>query len=275
MLPPPDFDALAERMERGRQSASAPLVLLGRACGRLAGAPELEDLARQALAVLAPERTSAPSTTTIGPFRVKELQRAFLSAFPSRDALEQMLFYGLGISLSHLSTDGPLTQTVSQVIDWAQSQGLLDDLLTAATTYNPANPVLAAFKTSQVEKSNDAPQATLDEFRERFRDLSSLERYSLLQTIYRRIPVPAFYQELARLVKAGYVRHVLTTNIDSLFEQALESLGLVRDIDFDVIPLGTKTSREALELTGCEPTARPQNARRYQPGGVRCHPGRD
>jgi hypothetical protein len=58
--------------------------------------------------------------------------------------------------------------------------------------------------------------------------------------------VPAFYQDLARIIKAGYVRQLLTTNIDSLLEQALESQGLARDVDFEVIVLGTPFSRDAL-----------------------------
>jgi hypothetical protein len=42
------------------------------------------------------------------------------------------------------------------------------------------------------------------------------------------------------------VRQILTTNIDSLFEQALESQGLARDVDFAVIVLGTPSSRDLL-----------------------------
>ena len=88
--------------------------------------------------------------------------------------------------------------------------------------------------------------AVRGEFSRRFRDLSSLERFSLLQSIYRRIPVPAFYQDFARIIKGGYVRQILTTNIDSLLEQALESQGLARDVDFEVVVLGTPCSRDAL-----------------------------
>ena len=47
--------------------------------------------------------------------------------------------------------------------------------------------------------------------------------------------MPAFYQDFARIIKAGYVRQILTTNIDSLIEQALESQGLARDVDFEVV----------------------------------------
>jgi len=249
MLPPPDFEALVQRLEEGRRTSSQMLLFLGRACGRYAGAPDLVDLANQALALLEPDRPSAPSTAPLDQRRLKELQRALVTAFPSRAQLEQMVSYGagLGVALSEIATERSLTGTVEALIEWAKSTNRLDALVTAATTYNPGNAALRAVTSRDARRGEDASPAILQEFRDRFRELSGLERYSLLQTIYRRIPVPPFYLDLARLVKAGYVRHVLTTNTDSLFEQALESIGLVRDVGFEVILLGTVTSREALD----------------------------
>ena len=247
MLPPPDFDALAARLEYGR-AASPPLLLLGRACGRVAGTPTLEDLASQSLALLDPDREAAPSAMPVDQSRIKELKRAFLSAFPTAQALDQMLAYSTGLKLSptSISDDATLADRVERLFHFAAADGQLDALVTAAAAYNPGNLALRDVQWRSTSLNAEASHALLAEFRERFRELSALERYSLLQTIYRRIPVPVFYQELSRLVKAGYVRHIITTNIDSLFEQALESVGLVRDVDFDVIPLGTETSRDAL-----------------------------
>src|SRR4029453_15130469 len=106
------------------------------------------------------------------------------------------------------------------LLRWAMQTGQLDALLASAAAYNPGNAALRSFVSRQDWTSAEPTGAILDEFRTRFRELSSLERYSLLQTLFRRIPVPAFYRGVARLVKAGYARHVLTTNVDSLFEQA-------------------------------------------------------
>lgn len=250
MLPPPDFDSLTESIERGRRTSAPLLLLLGRMCGRLAGAPDLADLARQALALLDPDRLTNQTSPPIDQTQLKELHRAFLSAFPTLSALDEMLSYALGlkVSLAEISGDRTLSTRIQRLLELAASTNQLDALLAAAVAYNPGNAALQAVTSRQ--RLTAASPAVLDEFRARFRDLSGLERYSLLQTIYRRIPVPAFYQELARLAKAGYVRHVMTTNIDSLFEQALESLGLVRDVDFDVILLGTQSSRENLSQLG-------------------------
>lgn len=249
MLPPPDFEALTERLDEGRRNSSPLLLFLGRACGRLAGAPDLDELAKQALALLDPDRRSVQSIPTADRGQLRELERAFLSAFPTKNALDVMLSsgYGLGVSVSKSAIDGDLASTVRRLLESASSTGQLDALLTAARSYNPGNAALRDAAARQASQSTEPSKAVLDEFRNKFRELSGLERYSLLQTIYRRIPVPAFYQELARLVKAGYVRQILTTNIDSLFEQALESLGLVRDVNFDVVLLGTDASRETLD----------------------------
>ena len=113
--------------------------------------------------------------------------------------------------------------------------------------YNPGNTALRAVTDRQTKTSSQGASDVLEEFRARFRELSSLERYSLLQSIYSRIPVPSFYQELARLLKARYLRHVMTTNVDQLLEQSLESVGLYRDSDYTVVMLGAKSTRDALD----------------------------
>ena len=60
-----------------------------------------------------------------------------------------------------------------------------------------------------------------------------------LQKFYRNIPIPLFYQDLAVLIRAGYFRHVLTTNFDALLEQAMHVAGLTEGSDFEVVNLNT------------------------------------
>jgi hypothetical protein len=76
-------------------------------------------------------------------------------------------------------------------------------------------------------------------------DMSSMERYNLLQGFFTGIPVPRFYQDLARLIHDGYFSHVLTTTIDTLLEQALSGLGLQKGVDYVVINLGADPRRKA------------------------------
>lgn len=63
---------------------------------------------------------------------------------------------------------------------------------------------------------------------------SRIQRSRILQPFYSRLPIPLSYQDLAVLIKEGYFRHVLTTNFDSLLEQALDAIGLRRGVDYAV-----------------------------------------
>ncbi len=66
-----------------------------------------------------------------------------------------------------------------------------------------------------------------------------VERYKILEPFYRSVPIPQFYRDLADLVIAGYVTDVLTTNVDTLLEQALDSAGLRRGSDYTVAVVGS------------------------------------
>jgi hypothetical protein len=56
-------------------------------------------------------------------------------------------------------------------------------------------------------------------------------------SLYRRLPVPSFYQDLAIMVRQGFFREILTTNFDTLLEQALEATGMRRGAEYVVFNL--------------------------------------
>lgn len=89
---------------------------------------------------------------------------------------------------------------------------------------------------------NESPSD--DELREAFRlllaDLPPTQRGSLLLQFYAALPVPLFYQELAMLVAAGFFNQILTTNLDSLFERALQNAGFRADMEYRVVLLDRK-----------------------------------
>lgn len=66
----------------------------------------------------------------------------------------------------------------------------------------------------------------IDAFYELLRRMSNVQRSRLLSPYYARVPVPLFYWDLANLIVTGYFPQIITTNFDSLLEQALESVGL-------------------------------------------------
>jgi hypothetical protein len=69
--------------------------------------------------------------------------------------------------------------------------------------------------------------------------MTHLQRYRVLEPFYRRVPVPLFYQDLASLVLSGFIAHILTTNVDTLLEQALEAVGLAAGRDYAIQVLGS------------------------------------
>ncbi|WP_354643621.1 hypothetical protein [Kitasatospora camelliae] len=66
-------------------------------------------------------------------------------------------------------------------------------------------------------------------------DHSPMQRYAVLEPFLRSVPVPLFYRDLAELVVSSHVTRLLTTQVDTLLEQALESTGMRRDTDFEVL----------------------------------------
>jgi hypothetical protein len=91
-----------------------------------------------------------------------------------------------------------------------------------------------------VNDSDDGWTAALHDY---LGSLSPVARYAVLQPFYSRIPVPQFYQDLALLVRAGYFRHIFTTNIDSLLEQALRATGFYVGQHYQVMTLGAPADR--------------------------------
>jgi Effector-associated domain 1 len=81
----------------------------------------------------------------LDPARRKQLQQALLSAFPRAGDLAQLVRFGLDASLEAVVTAGPLTQMVFDLIDWAEAEGRLDDLLAEAGKERPNNPALKAY----------------------------------------------------------------------------------------------------------------------------------
>ncbi|HXH94793.1 MAG TPA: SIR2 family protein [Thermoanaerobaculia bacterium] len=68
----------------------------------------------------------------------------------------------------------------------------------------------------------------------------------MMQMIFASIPVPSFYQQLAQLVRERFFPLIITTNYDTLLEQALDSVGFrafdYRVTTFDgVTPISTST----------------------------------
>ncbi len=76
--------------------------------------------------------------------RLQQFQKALLSAFPTTAKLKQMVRFRLDENLDAIST-GNLSEVVSNLIEWAEAEGKLEELLIAARKENPGNPALRKF----------------------------------------------------------------------------------------------------------------------------------
>lgn len=81
-----------------------------------------------------------------------------LAAFPRRTDLEQMVRVRINESLDNITQGMDLRATAFELIEWAQSQGRLRELIEGAVEENPDNPELRAFVGSATV---EAPLPTL------------------------------------------------------------------------------------------------------------------
>lgn len=75
----------------------------------------------------------------------EQFYKALLSAFPTAFALERMLFFKLGERLNQISGGNSLSERVFNLLQWAEAQGRMDDLINGAQAENLGNPELRMF----------------------------------------------------------------------------------------------------------------------------------
>jgi hypothetical protein len=77
--------------------------------------------------------------------RLQQFQKALLSAFPTTAKLKQMVRFRLDENLEAIAAGANLSETISNLIEWAEAEGKLEELLIAARKENPGNPALRKF----------------------------------------------------------------------------------------------------------------------------------
>ncbi|GAB4398579.1 MAG: hypothetical protein OHK0053_17510 [Microscillaceae bacterium] len=78
----------------------------------------------------------------------EQFRDALLAAFPTEHDLNQLLVFELEENLLNLVGAGPLKIMAFQLIEWAETQGRLEELLIGAIRQNPGNPRLKKFAQS-------------------------------------------------------------------------------------------------------------------------------
>lgn len=77
--------------------------------------------------------------------RLQQFQKALLSAFPTTAKLKQMVRFRLDENLEAIAAGANLSEVASNLIEWAEAEGKLEKLLSAARKENPSNPTLRKF----------------------------------------------------------------------------------------------------------------------------------
>lgn len=75
----------------------------------------------------------------------RQFRDALLSAFPTASSLSQIVSFELDENLDAIAGGQNHSEVVFNLIQWARSQGKLEQLMTAAINSNPGNPELQAF----------------------------------------------------------------------------------------------------------------------------------
>jgi hypothetical protein len=95
----------------------------------------------------------------------KQLQKALIRAFPDRSRLAQLVRFKLEQDLDTIARNDNLANTAFELIQWAESEGRVKDLVNGACNENPGNPDLQAFaqtlEAAATEASTDAGDATV------------------------------------------------------------------------------------------------------------------
>src|SRR5436305_2080753 len=104
--------------------------------------------------------------------QLRQLREALLSAFPTRQDLEVMVFDQLHENLSTIARDGTLQYTTFDLIRWAQANSKLEELVMAALKGNGQNPQLRSVA-ERLGLSNDQLLPLTDKFQSQSDDQGS------------------------------------------------------------------------------------------------------
>ena len=84
----------------------------------------------------------------------KELTQALVDAFPTKEALSQMLKFQLDKNLNNIVSESNLKGMVFELIQTAKAQGWLEKLLLGAKKENPDNPHLKNITLGSASKAD-------------------------------------------------------------------------------------------------------------------------
>jgi len=97
-------------------------------------------------------------TTKLNGKQIEALTNVLAESFPSIDQLERLVKFGLNTNLETISGNQNLVDACFDLTQWANSQGLVSELLDVALEQNPRNSELKEVKYAIINRSNDSYQ---------------------------------------------------------------------------------------------------------------------
>src|SRR4051794_14461565 len=85
---------------------------------------------------------SDPTPAVLLPAQRRALYTALLAAFPAPGDLARLTRLRLDLNLAEIAEPTALRDEVTALIEWAEAQGQVRELITAALADNPGNPQL-------------------------------------------------------------------------------------------------------------------------------------
>ncbi len=156
-----------------------------------------------------------------------QLQAALLAAFPTRAARAQLVAYALDQSLAAIAGEGPLTEVVFRLLEWATAHDQIRALVEGALRANPTNPTLQAFAATLDQPPPAAGPTATGAAPNREDILLEPKQRTLLATVVapaRATPPPPSRASDRASGLAGFVRGVLGNGVAAVLQPLLPLL---------------------------------------------------
>jgi Effector-associated domain 1/CHAT domain len=142
----------------------------------------------------------------------KKLQDALINAFPNMSSLEQMLSYELDKNLRVIAGEGSLQEIVFKLIQAANAQGWLQDLIRAACNENPENQQLKDIAQELLPNPNlEAPPISLSNNPQK--EINQLQKILVLAAIPHGLRLDKEIREIEEAIRRAANRDLFEIRI--------------------------------------------------------------
>ncbi len=137
--------------------------------------------------------------------QLKQLQIALINAFPSKSLLERLLYFELEKNLNEITRDSDLQDIVFNLIQTAEAQGWLLDLVRAAHKENPRNLQLKAIALELLSPETSSSTSVSIEGFLTTQEYSVANEYKKNIRDFKKFVPPTYLNNLPRIKYKSYI----------------------------------------------------------------------